>query len=260
MVPGNTRWRRSPLAAPRRKQIQQLEHSHKQAAIASRLAAGHRPSYVRDFVYGGIDGAITTFAIVAGVVGAALPAKVVLILGLANLVADGFSMAASNYSGTKSVVDDVERIREIERRHIRAAPEGEREEIRQILAQKGLEGETLEDAVEAVTSDEGTWVEMMVADEYGLSPNQSSPLHAALATFAAFFVCGAVPLAPFAIGLGDSIAISTAATAVVFFVIGALKSQWSLAPWWQSGLETLFIGSIAAALAFAVGHGFHEVG
>ena len=176
-------------------------------------------------------------------------------------------MAASNYSGTKSVVDDIERIREIERKHIRTAPEGEREEIRQILAQKGLQGETLENAVRAVTADEKTWVEMMVADEYGLSPNQSSPLRAALATFAAFFVCGAVPLLPFAIGSGDTVigssepvVASTAATAVVFFVIGALKAQWSLAPWWRSGLETLFIGGIAAALAFSVGYGFQVAG
>ena len=236
-----------------------LNHSHDPADIVERLSQDHNPSYVRDFVYGGIDGAVTTFAIVAGVVGAALSAKVVIILGLANLLADGFSMAAGNYSGTKSVIDDLERIREVERQHIEQFPDGEREEVRQILSHKGLSGQTLEDAVSAVTADKTQWVEMMVADEHGLSPNQPSPLLAGLATFTAFIVCGAVPLVPFALGIEGRLEISAAATALVFFVIGAMKAKWALAPWWRSGLETLFIGGVAAALAFAVGHAFRGI-
>ena len=89
-----------------------LEHDHSPQAIRARLAKGTRPNYLRDWVYGGIDGAVTTFAIVAGVAGAQLSTKIVVILGMANLLADGFSMAASNYSGTKTEVDDLERLRE----------------------------------------------------------------------------------------------------------------------------------------------------
>ena len=73
-----------------------LEHSHQPEDIASRLASGPTASYLRDWIYGGIDGAVTTFAIVAGSVGANLSAKIILILGMANLLADGFSMAAAN--------------------------------------------------------------------------------------------------------------------------------------------------------------------
>ena len=62
--------------------------------------------YLQDWVLGGIDGAVTTFAIVAGVVGAQLSTPIILILGLANLLADGFSMAAGNYSGVKAEKDD----------------------------------------------------------------------------------------------------------------------------------------------------------
>jgi hypothetical protein len=86
-----------------------LEHDHSEDSIRVRLAEDNHPNYIRDWVYGGIDGAVTTFAIVAGVVGAELATKVILILGLANLVGDGFSMAASNYSGTKTEVDDAKR-------------------------------------------------------------------------------------------------------------------------------------------------------
>ncbi|PHP67607.1 hypothetical protein CSC94_07865 [Zhengella mangrovi] len=230
-----------------------LEHSHDADAIATRLADGGHRSYLRDFVYGGIDGSVTTFAVVAGVEGAGLSSGVVLILGLANLVADGFSMAASNYSGTKTELDDRDRIREIEQKHIRLEPDGEREEVRQILAAKGLSGTTLEDAVEAVTSDRETWIRLMLTDEYGLSSVDPSPLSAAGVTFLAFLLCGIVPLIPFAFSLPSPFTVSIVMTGAVFLSIGAAKSLWSLAPWWRSALETLLIGSAASSLAYVVG-------
>ncbi len=231
-----------------------LEHSHDKAAIAARLAVDHRPSYVRDFVYGGIDGAITTFAIVAGVVGAELSSAIILILGLANLLADGFSMAASNFSGTKTVLDDLRRYRAIEERHIRLDPEGEREEVRQLLKAKGLSGQSLDDAVVQITADKESWVDLMLTEEYGLSINQPSPFRAGLATFAAFVVCGAVPLLPFALQFSSAFSISIIMTGLIFFAIGAGKARWSLAAWWISGLEILLIGGTAAAMAYGVGY------
>ena len=231
-----------------------LEHGHTPAEIARRLAEANRPGLLRDVVYGGIDGAVTTFAIVAGVEGAGLSQTVIIALGIANVLADGFSMAASNYSGTKAERDNIARLREIERRHIREEPDGEREEIRQILAAKGLKGSTLESATSAVTARESTWIDMMLVDEYGASPVDPNPLPAATATFLAFLACGMVPLIPFLFGLPDPFLGATVATACTFFGIGALKSRWSLAPWWRSGLETLTIGSVAAVIAYGAGH------
>jgi hypothetical protein len=120
-----------------------MEHEHSEQAIAKRLSGAPSFSYLRDWVYGGIDGAVTTFAIVAGVVGAQLSNRVVLILGIANLVADGFSMAAGNYRGTKTEHEEQAHLRAIEERHIDAVPEGEREEIRQIFKGKGFHGHDL---------------------------------------------------------------------------------------------------------------------
>ena len=77
-----------------------MEHDHSIEAIQERLSAGPRHNYLRDWIYGGIDGSVTTFAVVTGVVGAQLSAVVIVIMGLANLVGDGFSMAASNFLGT----------------------------------------------------------------------------------------------------------------------------------------------------------------
>lgn len=232
----------------------QLEHEHTSKAIRERLQEGHRPNYLRDWIYGGIDGAVTTFAVMAGVAGAALSPAIVLILGVANLIADGFSMAAANYSGTKTEYDDMLRLAEVEKKHIALVPEGEREEIRQILANKGLTGSALEEAVAAITSNEKVWIDTMLTEEYGLSPSVPNPLVAALYTFWAFVTCGIVPLIPFVLGVSNAFRWSVLATGVVFFAIGSIKSRWSLAPWWRSGLETLIIGMSAAGLAYAVGY------
>lgn len=232
----------------------QLEHEHTSEAIRDRLAKEHRPNYLRDWVYGGIDGAITTFAIVAGVVGANLSAKIIIILGLANLIADGFSMAASAYSGTKTEADELERFRQIEQKHIAIAPEGEREEIRQILIAKGLEEPALSDAVTAITSNEETWINTMLVEEHNLSINLRSPIMSGLSTFTAFFICGAIPLLPFLLAAEQAMTIALLTTAAAFFVIGAIKSKWAIAPWWKSGLETLAIGMVASAMAYGIGH------
>jgi len=229
-----------------------LEHAHDPVSIRRRLAAGPEALYLRDWIYGGIDGAVTTFAIVAGVAGADLSVAVVLILGFANLIADGFSMAAANYSGTKAEKDAAARMLAMEHRHIATAPEGEREEIRQIFAAKGFEGEALEAAVDAITADKTRWAETMLVEEHHLAPVTRSPWTAAWVTFSAFVACGLVPLLPYL--LGGGFAASTAVTAAVFFAIGSAKAQWSLAPWWRSGAETLVIGLAAAGLAYGVGH------
>lgn len=235
-----------------------LEHGHTIRAIRARLARRPGTGYVRDWVYGGIDGAVTTLAVVAGVIGAELSAGVVLILGFANLLADGFSMAASNYSGTKAEVDDYRRLEAVERQHIAVAPEGERAEVREIFAAKGFEGRDLERAVRVITADKDRWVDTMLSEEYGLPAVPRSPLKSALSTFAAFASCGAVPLVPFVIGVPAAFETSTLLTALVFFAIGAAKARWSTAPWWRSGLETLAIGLAAAGLAFAAGYGLRR--
>lgn len=233
------------------------EHGHSPEEVRARIAGPTRRSYLRDTVYGAIDGAVTTFAIVAGVVGAGLSPRVIIALGIANVLADGFSMAAANYSGTKAEADNARRLRAVEARHIAEVPEGERLELVEILRAKGLTGTVLEAATAAISSDKGKWIDLMLVDEYGLSPIDPHPMHAALATFVAFLAAGLIPLLPFVFGLEGAFAASLSATALVFFTIGTMKSYWSLAPWWRSGAETLAIGGIAAAIAYFVGSLFH---
>jgi vacuolar iron transporter family protein len=230
-----------------------LEHGHKPAEIAERLSAGPRVSYLRDWVYGGIDGTVTTFAIMAGVVGASLSPTVVIILGVANLLADGFSMAAGNYTGTRAERDEYDQLRHMEERHIKLAPEGEREEIRQIFKAKGFEGEALEAAVKIITERPKRWVDTMMREEHGMPAVTRSPLRAALYTFLAFVLCGSVPLIPYALRLPEPELPSTIMTGLTFFAIGSLRSRWSPTPWWRAGLETLAIGLLAAGVAYLIG-------
>jgi len=236
-----------------------LSAEHAPEAVRRRLGAAPIPSYLRDFIYGAIDGAVTTFAVVAGVEGAGLSASVVLILGVANLVADGFSMAVSNFLGLRAERQQVDRARLQEERHIDLVPEGEREEIRQIFAAKGFAGADLERVVEVITADRDLWVSTMLSEELGLGGTRPSPLRAGATTFLAFVTVGALPLVAFAAdavapdGLEHAFAWSAAMTGVAFFAVGSLKARFVEQAWWRAGLETLAIGGAAATLAYAAG-------
>jgi VIT1/CCC1 family predicted Fe2+/Mn2+ transporter len=230
-----------------------MEHEHSIQAIQERLAAGPKHNYLRDWIYGGIDGSVTTFAVVSGVAGAQLSPWIILALGFANLFADGFSMAASNFLGTKAEHEDWHRLEEIENRHIELEPEGEREEVRQIFQLKGFEGEDLQRMVELVTANRKRWVRTMLTEEYGLPREVRSPWIAAFSTFTAFLVCGLVPLLPYLAAVRHSLEVSLIMTGIVFFAIGSAKSKWSTTSWWRSGLTTLLVGAIAAALAYVTG-------
>jgi VIT1/CCC1 family predicted Fe2+/Mn2+ transporter len=233
---------------------QELEHSHEPAAVAARLAAGPKPTYLPDAVYGAIDGTVTTFAVVAGAVGADLSARVVLILGAANLLADGFSMACGNFAGARAAHDYYTHLRAREERHIASDPDGERIEIREIYRTKGFTDAALDAITRLVTSRREVWIETMMAEEYGLSAAQRSPIGAATTTFVAFVAAGSLPLLPILLAIPHAIAISAIATGIVFLLIGAAKSRWAARSWWRSALETFAIGMGAAIVAYLVGY------
>jgi VIT1/CCC1 family predicted Fe2+/Mn2+ transporter len=235
----------------------QLPADHTPQAIRDRLELGPRTSYLRDFVYGAIDGTVTTFAVVAGVVGAGLRPVVIIILGIANLVADGFSMAASNFLATRSELQQRARTLREEERHIAEIPHGEREEVRQIYAAKGFEGDDLERAVEIITSDRKRWLETMLREEHGLPMSGANPWRAGASTFVAFLVVGTIPLVTFvadAIGsVPQPFLWSSVLTGAAFFGVGALKSRFVDQPWWRAGAETFLVGGVAAGAAYAIG-------
>ncbi|MCF8496226.1 MAG: VIT1/CCC1 transporter family protein [Alphaproteobacteria bacterium] len=235
------------------------DHDHSPEGIAERLSRGPRALYLREWVYGGIDGVVTTFAIVSAVIGADLSHTIVLALGLANLVGDGFSMAAGAYTSTKADSDNYHRLRHIEMTHIQKYPEGEREETRQIFNSKGFAGEDAEQMTDMITRDENLWIEFMLQEEYGVSRPFYKPLNAGANTFMAFILCGAMPLIPYAVGLPQTPYIALAFAAATFFAIGSFKSLWSVKRWWREGTEAPAIGVSAAGLAFLIGMAFRNL-
>lgn len=233
-----------------------LEADHRSKEVQRRLAERRRPSYLGDAILGGIDGCVTTFAVVAGAVGGGFSSVVIIVLGVANLLADGFSMAVSNYQGTKSQRQEVEQARRSEERQVEEIPEGEREEVRQIFAAKGFSGETLDKIVETITNDERLWVNTMLTEELGLELEGPDPLRAALATGTAFLMVGLLPLIPFLIPIfpvDTRFMASAVAAGFAFFAVGAAKGIVLNRPVVRSGVETFLTGGGAALLAFLVG-------
>lgn len=240
-----------------------------------RLEAWHAPHRVRrrireetgahwlgDAVLGAIDGVITTFAVVAGSIGGGLSAAVVIVLGFASLLADALSMGVSNYLGTQAERERVERARREEERHIEVVPEHQEDEVRQIFAAKGFEGETLERIVATITQDRRLWVETVLTEEFGLQIEGTPPLTAGITTFLAFLAVGMVPLLPFVVpGLERDTAfnLSISITAATFLAVGMVKGRVAGAGMLRGGAETLATGGAAALIAFGVGYGLKQV-
>ncbi len=215
--------------------------------------------YISEFIYGGIDGAITTFAVVAGAAGANLEISVVIILGFANLFADGFSMSVGNYFSTKAEHDTFEKHKAIEYWEIEHMREKEIEEIRDIYRKKGFRGELLEKVVEQITSNNDVWVDTMMKEELEMTKDERTPIKTAAATFLSFLLIGFIPLLSYIFAgilnlSANSLFISSCVlTAVGLAIVGSMKSIVTEKNKWTGVMETLLLGGIAALLAYYVG-------
>lgn len=214
---------------------------------------------LRDGVLGAVDGTVTTFAVVAGTVGASLPGGIVVVLGVANLIADGFSMGISNFLGIKAEVGQDRKTAAGEFESVRRDPDGARERIRRILRAKGFTDADLVRATEVITADERVWVSTLVQEEHGIGHRESRPFRAGMATFVAFAVVGLLPLLPFiaeaisARRIGDPFLWSCLTAAVGFFAVGAVKARFVGQHQFWGGLETLLVGGSAAGMAYLIG-------
>jgi vacuolar iron transporter family protein len=218
-----------------------------------RLLAGFR-KYLGEFVYGGIDGSVTTFAVVSGAAGASLDNSVIIILGFANLIADGFSMSVGAYLSNKSERDNFRHHRDQEYWEVDNLPELEREEVREIYREKGFEGKLLDDVVGVITADRDRWVEVMMKNELSMIEDDKSPFAVGAATFTSFMIMGFIPLLVYVWSFGgNQFWWSTAFTSLAFIVIGFLKTYVTSTSVLKGIAETLGLGLAAAGLAYGVG-------
>ena len=237
--------------------IPKSEPSTYQSKLTKRIKDKFQ-DYLGEFVYGAIDGSVTTFAVVASAAGAELSSTIVLILGFANLLADGFSMSVGAYLSTKSEQDNFDKHQKQEYWEVEKYPELEREEIREIYRQKGFEGQLLEEVVAVITADKNRWVNVMMTEELEMLKEKKSPFMVGAITFISFFIIGLIPLLAyiFNFGLGDVSNLfftSCILTSLAFILIGFLKAYVNQTSALKSIFSTLLLGGLAAATAYFAG-------
>lgn len=223
---------------------------------SERFHRANNGEYLGDVVFGANDGIITTFAVVSGAAGASLSPAIVIILGLANLIADGISMGLSNFLSIRSKQEYQRRERRTEEGEVELFPDEERKEVEEIIQTWGIPKEEEETILRAITSDKTRWVDFMMREELGIMEiaNESPTKHGS-ATGAAFIVAGALPLVPYIFPMFASRAFlaSIVATAAALFLVGSLRSIVTKTPLLRSGIEMLVVGGIAAGAAYGIG-------
>ncbi len=209
--------------------------------------------FIHDIVYGAHDGIVTTFAVVAGTVGAELPPGIIIILGVANLLADGVSMGVGNFLSLQSETDQYERLYKEELQEIDHDPEIEREEIREAYAAKGFTGKDLDRVVEVLTADKKRWAETMMQEEHGMTKEATSqPMLHGFMTFTGFVVFGAVPLLPYFFGLYD-FRVAIAATFAALVLLGVMRSFVTRERMIRGVVEIVSIGVVTTVIAYGAG-------
>lgn len=237
-------------------QASRLAHDAEPAAGEPHRKGG---TNIKSLIYGGLDGIITTFAVVAGVAGAELAAGIVLIMGFANLIADGISMAIGDYLSSKAENEYNAAERKREEWEVETYPEGEKKELVELYIDKGMSEEDAEHVVNIMAKDKDVWVDVMMVEELGIIEEEESPLKNAVVTFFSFGFFGFVPLVAYVLArvvpffAENTFVVACVLTAFTLFALGAQKVRITNKNWFVSGFEMLVIGSVAAAAAFGIG-------
>ena len=224
-----------------------------------RLHDHHDPHHgefrLSDIILGGQDGLVNVLGVILGVAAATQDVRIVIAAGLAATFAESISMGAVAYTSTLAENDLYHSEREREYRHIHLAPDVEVEEIRDIYRQKGFDGEILEKIVEVITSNPDVWVNVMMAEEFKMTPPEKSKAvrSALLVGFSALFG-SIIPLFPFFfLNVNLSIGISIVTAALTLFGVGVYKARVTVGKPFKSGMEMAIIGTVSALAGYVVG-------
>ncbi len=231
-----------------------------QEGRAHQLHGSFDSKFLKAAVFGANDGIITTFAVVAGVAGAGLSPAIVLILGFANLIADGISMGIGDYLGERSENRFKQYQYAVEQWEIKNIPDEETKELQAFFLKRKVDGVDAEQLTKIVCKYPALWSEIGFFDEMGSSPVvEASMWKTGVVTFLSFAIAGGLPLLPYVLeSLGivifaDRFFASIVATATTLFVVGSARTLVTKGRWWVNGLEMLGIGTIAAVAAFVTG-------
>ncbi len=227
------------------------------AATAEAYAHTHRDvngGWLRPAVFGAMDGLVSNFALMAGVVGGNVGHQAIVLTGLAGLAAGAFSMAAGEYTSVASQRELVQAELEIERLELRRNPNEELAELAQLYVERGVEPKLAFEVAQQLTADPEKALEVHAREELGIDPDDlPSPLVAAASSFAAFSVGALLPLLPYLLG-ATSLLPALGLAMAGLFGCGAVVSKVTARSWWFSGLRQLALGTAAAGITFALGH------
>lgn len=209
--------------------------------------------WLRPAVFGAMDGLVTNIALVAGVGGAGASRHVVVLSGIAGLVAGAFSMALGEYTSVGTQNDAIDAEAAVERAELERNPEAEQAELVEMYREMGLSQSTAELVAEEIHANPETAVRVHLTQELGLDPDeQPSPVTAAVSSFLCFAVGAVFPLLPYLFGFG-SLWLGLGVGGVGLFAAGALVAQYTSMSWWFNGLRQLLFGAIAAGATYLVG-------
>ena len=208
-----------------------------------------------EVILGGQDGLVNVLGVILGVAAATSDSRIVIAAGLAATFAESISMGAVAYTSTLAENDLYHSEKEREYRHIQQAPDIEANEIRKIYASKGFEGEMLDKIVNVITSNPDVWVNVMMAEEFQLTPpEKSQAFRSALVVGFSALIGSLIPLFPFFFWTVNlSIAISIFIAALTLFVVGYYKARVTIGKPIKSGLQMAVIGTVSALVGYVVG-------
>jgi predicted membrane protein (TIGR00267 family) len=225
-------------------------HIHNNLDPHRRSASG-----LSDIILGGQDGLVNVLGVILGVAATTSDPHLVLVAGLAATFAESVSMGAVAYTSTLADADYYDSELEREQRHIEQVPKVEREEVRQIYAEKGFHGELLEHIVDTITKDPDVWVAVMMAEEHQLTPiDRKQAWKIALIVGFSAIVGSLIPLIPFIfLPVTISMLVSVLVTALVLFFVGSYKARVTVGHPTKSGLEMALIGTLSALVGYGIG-------
>jgi VIT1/CCC1 family predicted Fe2+/Mn2+ transporter len=212
---------------------------------------------IRSVILGLNDGLISTFTLLVGVAAATLITTggnaIVILTGIAAMVSGAISMGLGEYISSKSEYNYIRNEIKKEKAEIQLFPEEERQEVEELCREFGLEGDSLKDCVDNITSSEDTWIKFLLKSELGLEEPEN-PLIGAILTFLAFILGSFIPQLPYFFKLGfGSLVISSILSFGSLFFAGTMKTKITGESKIKSGLEMVLIGIVAFIASFGIG-------
>lgn len=226
------------------------------APLVAEIHDHHRDvtgGWLRAAVFGAMDGLVSNFALIAGVVGAGAVPRMVVVTGLAGLAAGACSMAAGEYVSVRSQSEMTAAEIAVERRELERDPDGEERELAMLYRARGLDADLAHEVARQLSSDPEVAWRIHVREELGVDPDDlPSPWVAAGSSFAAFSVGALIPVLPFLFGL-TSMLLTLVVSSAGLFLAGAVVARLTARTAWYGGVRQLVLGAAAAAATFGIG-------